>query len=195
MDLPSRDFFAEIDDEPTADEFINELNEDTRIVEEPEITDEPEPVPETEPEEIPLDGQPRQEREPQQERFCTYDEEAALYVNLLSDSQKVFLPKLLEKRIITDRDRDLHDQIENATGAVEITKEHERAQSKFEFLEDYKDNVELSDDEKETIRKPLAACLQMWQSSPSPTYALLFAVVTVEFSRAMPFFSKDFKKK
>lgn len=191
MELPSRDFFAEIENEQTTDEFINELNEDTRIVEEPEITDEPEP----EPEEIHLDDEPEPDQEPKQERFCTYDEEAALYVNLLSDSQKVFLPKLLEKRIITDRDRDLHDQIENATGAVEITKEHERAQSKFEFLEDYKDNVELSDDEKETIRKPLAACLQMWQSSPSPTYALLFAVVTVEFSRAMPFFSKDFKKK
>ena len=193
MDLPSRDFFAEIEKEQPADEFINELNDETRAVEEPKIPD----VPEQDPEEVETqqEGEPDPQPEPEQERFCTYDEEAALYVNLLYDSQKVFLPKLLEKKIITERDRDLHDQLENATGAFEITKEHEKAESKFEFLSDYKDNVELTDDEKETIRKPLAACLKMWQSSPSPTYALLFAVVTVEFSRAMPFFSKDFKKK
>ena len=93
MELPSRDFFAEIENEQTTDEFINELNEDTRIVEEPEITDEPEP----EPEEIHLDDEPEPDQEPKQERFCTYDEEAALYVNLLSDSQKVFLPNCSKK--------------------------------------------------------------------------------------------------
>lgn len=191
MELPSKDFFAEVAEEQPADPFINELNEETRPVDEVEVPEEPElPDPSFE---VGEEGEPTQP-EPPQERFCTYEEEAALYVNLLSDSQKVILPKMLEKKIVTDKDRELHELLESATVPIEITKEHERAQQKFEFLDDYKANVELTDDEKDTIKKPLAACLKMWQSSPSPTYALLFAIVTVEFSRAMPFFTNDFKK-
>lgn len=189
MELPSRDFFSEITGDQPADDFINELNEETRAVEEPEISDVPDiPEPSGDQEETPpMD-------EPAPERFCTYDEEAALYVNLLSDTQKVMLPKMLEKRIITDADREEHEKIESVGVPMELTDKQAKIEQKFDFLSQYKANVALNEDEKETIRKPLAACLKMWQSAPSPTYALLFAVVTVEFSRAMPFFSNDFKK-
>lgn len=191
MDLPSRDFFAEVAAEQPADDFINELNEETRPVEEPEILDVPDAPDATgQPEEI---DAPADEPQPQK-RFCTYEEEAALYVNLLSDSQKVMLPKLLEKRIITDDDRERFERLENLKEPVELTDKENKTLQKYDFLEEYKANVALTDDEKETIKKPLAACLEMWQSSPSPTYALMFAIVTVEFSRAMPFFSIDFKK-
>lgn len=191
MELPERDFFAEIEAEQPADDFINELNEDTRPVEEEDFTldmvngdgEQPEQTEENVPTE-----------EPEPKRFFSFDEEAKLYVNLLSDSQKVVLPKILEKKIIDEHDRELCDEIDTSKEPMEITKAHERAMKKRDFLNEYKNNVELTEDEKETIRKPLAACLEMWQSSPSPTYALLFAVVTVEFSRALPFFTNDFRK-
>ena len=191
MDLPNRDFFAEVAAEQPADDFINELNEETRPVEEPEILDVPDAPDATgQPEEIDAPA-----AEPQsQKRFCTYDEEAALYVNLLSDSQKVMLPKLLEKSIITEDDKERFERLENLKEPAELSDEDNKTLQKYNFLGEYKESVALSDDEKETIKKPLAACLEMWQSSPSPTYALMFAIVTVEFSRVMPFFSNDFKK-
>lgn len=191
MDLPSRDFFAEIAGEQPADDFINELNEETRPVDETEVVDVPD-VPDVEGATVEDEEAPA--AEPQQKRFCTYEEEAALYVNLLSDSQKVMLPKLLEKRIITDDDRERFAFLENLKEPAELTDKDNKTLQKYKFLDEYKTNVALTDDEKETIKKPLAACLEMWQSSPSPTYALMFAIVTVEFSRAMPFFSNDFKK-
>lgn len=191
MDLPDRDFFADIAGEQPEDDFISELNEETRAVEETEVEDVSD-VPGFEGTDVEDTDAPA--AEPQQKRFCTYEEEAALYVNLLSDSQKVMLPKLLEKRIITDEDKERFERLENLKEPAELTDKDNKTLQKYSFLDEYKTNVALTDDEKETIKKPLAACLEMWQSSPSPTYALMFAIVTVEFSRVMPFFSNDFKK-
>lgn len=192
MNLPGKDFFEEIEIEGLEDDqFLKEIEEETKLYN-PENTDS---------DEFNIFEEIEPEKEPEAEppkRIFSYTEEAEQYVELFSGTQEIALPKLYNTVLFTPLEREKLKKALNKLNTNVAIDDDEESEliTRHDSLKELVTNIPLTDHEKNKIIKPLSKCLEIWKSTPSPTFALLCAVIMVEIPRILPLIQhKLFTKK